>query len=343
MLTLLAVCPLILNGPQWWRNLEFSGRITGPPSAQEDGRYRWTNERFGVRTTVSNALRHGSQQLAGRAPSWNRGVFAAVLAIDRRLGIDPDDPATTWPGTRFSPPVNSNHEADAPNRWHFLLLLALLGASVARREWLVYALGIVLAFAAFCAVLKYQPFAGRLLLPLFVLGAPLFGALVARLRPAILAAVLQAALCLILFDQTRHALFENWTRPLRGPASILRTPRNANYFRDMQQFEVRAADYERTAELLADAPCGEAGIDNEMFQLEYPLMVLLRQRNPRIHFSHSGVANASARYAVPGQAQPCAVVCLGCAGVARKQQQYQALGEPVRAGHFLVYGTPPPR
>jgi len=261
---LLVIPLLVLNGPQWWRNLDLSGSILGFPSAQEDGRFRWTNERLGVRTTASNVLRNVSQQLGARSPAWNRGVYEAVVRAHRLLGADANDPATTWPGPRFAPPVNSNHEADAPNRWHLLLLVAaLLPVLVSRREWLAYYFGIVLAFALFCAALKYQPFFGRVLLPLFVVGAPVFGVLAEKIRPV----VLQVLLCLLLFDQTRHPLFQNWTRPLTGPTSILRTARDENYFRDMTQFGVEERDYQRSVEVVAQRQCQDVGIDNGQFQL----------------------------------------------------------------------------
>jgi 4-amino-4-deoxy-L-arabinose transferase-like glycosyltransferase len=331
---LLIVPVVALNGPQWWRNFDLSGSMLGFPSAQEDGRFRWTNDRFGIRTTASNMLRNGSQQLGARSPAWNRGVYQAVLRADRWLGIDANDPATTWPGPRFAPPVNSNHEADAPNRWHLLLLAAaLLPILVSGRKWLGYYCGIVLAFALFSATLKYQPFFGRVLLPLFVVGAPVFGVLAERIRPV----ALQVLLCLLLFDQTRHALFQNWTRPLTGPSSILRTARNDNYFRDMDQFGVTERDYQQSVEIVAERQCRDVGIDNGQFQLEYPFQALMLQRTPRVRFFHAGVTNASAKYAQQVPSCPCAILCLGCAGVRSKIEQFSQWGDPVQVNRFLIY------
>lgn len=323
---------LLLNGPQWWRNFDLSGSILGFTSAQADGKYRWTNERVGLRTTASNLLRNTSQQLGARSAEWNRHVYEGVLTVDRALGIDANDPATTWPGTRFAPPVNSNHEADAPNRWHLALLALALMPLLrrARRPALAYYGGVALAFALFCAALKYQPYFSRVLLPLFVLAAPVAGLVAESLHPA----VLQAALCLLLFDQVRHPLFENWTRPLTGPSSLLRTARADNYFRDTGQFGVAGVDYRRAADMVATTGCPVVGIDNQRFQLEYPLQELLRRRNAQVRFVHAGVTNVSARY---GAAAPCAVVCLGCAGVQEKIAQYAAWGEPAVVNRFLIY------
>jgi len=335
----MAICVVALNGPQWRRNLDLSGSILGFASAEETGRMRWTDDQYSLRGTISSALRNVSQQLGARNPRWNQGVYQAVLSADRALGIDPNDPNNTWPGSTFEPPVNSNHEADAPNRWHFLLLV-LAGIPLLvwtgrgrNRRWLAYYGGLGLAFLLFCAVLKYQPYFSRMFLPLFALGAPIFGVLAERIRPA----VLQVALCLLLFDQARHPLLDNWTRPLRGPAGILRTSRDQNYFRDMRQFGVGQPEYERAADLVAASACALIGIDNGPFQLEYPFEVLLLERNPKARFVHVGVSNASAQYATPGAAQPCAVLCLGCAGRPEKLAQYRSMGDPVQAGPLLIY------
>jgi hypothetical protein len=338
----MAASVLALNGPQWWRNFDLSGSVLGFASADETGRFRWTDDRYSVRGTFSSALRNISQQLGARSPHWNQSVYQAVLWADRALGIDPNDPANTWPETTFEAPVNSNHEADAPNRWHFLLLaiaaipLVVMAWRGRERRWLAYYAGLVLAFVLFCAVLKYQPYLSRMFLPLFILGAPVFGVLAERIRPA----VVQAALCLLLFDQVRHPLFGNWTRPLRGPASILHTSRDGDYFRDMRQFGVGLPEYDHAANMVAASACNLVGIDNGPFQLEYPFAVLLLERNPKARFVHVGVTNATAKYAPAPAPQPCAVLCLGCAGRQEKLAQYRGLGEPLQAGALLVYLKP---
>jgi hypothetical protein len=328
-------CVLALNGPQWWRNLSAFGSPIGPPLAH-DGQspdYRWTNRTPGLRTTLSNAARHLSQQLGGRSDAVNRAVYAAVLALHRTIRADPNDPATTWPGTDFTPPRNANHEADAPNRVHLLLLAACLPFVLLRRgRPLAWTAALATAFLLVCAVLKYQPYFARAFLPLFVLAAPVFGTLAERLRPALV----QAAVCLLLLDQTRHPLLHNWTRPLTGETSILKSARDADYFRDMAQFHVGQAEYRRAADLAAANGCRAIGIDNQRFHLEYPLQVFLLRLRPPVHFTHTGVHNPTARYAPP-EPEPCAVVCLGCTGNAAKMAEYAAYPPPEPVGPFLVY------
>jgi hypothetical protein len=296
----IAVCALALNVPQYIRNINLSGSPLGFDSAQGDGKFRWQNQRFGVGTTVSNILRHTTEQLAARSNRWNQGIFDAVVSVHRKLGLDPDDPATTWPWTKYEPPRNANHETNAPNRWH----LAILAVCFAIMPWrnprlAIYLCGLVVGFILFCAYLKWQLFMGRMLLPLLVLACPA----VIIIRPKIL----QLALFLLLLDNAKPYLFENWVRPLKGPNSILRTTRDSQYFNDLHSWNIEAKTREQV-DAAAASGCSLIGIDINDLQLEYPFEALLRERNPQVQFVHVNVTNPSKKYESP--AQPCRVVKL---------------------------------
>jgi 4-amino-4-deoxy-L-arabinose transferase-like glycosyltransferase len=334
---------VLINSPLNVRNFQLSGSIFGFDSAQGDGVYRWRNETFGWRPTVSNALRNVSDQLGQRSDRWNRSVYRAVLAAHQRLGIAVNDPGTTWPGSVFTAPVNANHEANAPNPWHLLILCIaiLLLTWRGQRAKAFYAVGLLGAFLAFCFYLKWQPDFARLLLPLFVLSAPLASEFAAAGRRSVLRTVLQTALCLFLLNNARHAVLENWVRPLTGPRSVLKVPRDAQYFADMTQWNNRAS-YQRAVDLLEPLHCGVIGLDITDFQLEYPLQALLRERHPTVEFLHTGVRNASARYAPPVSAPPCAIVCFDCIGDAPRLALYDRFPVTTTAGRFVIRsaGTP---
>ena len=325
---------LLVNTPQYVRNLRLSGSPLGYDSAQGDGVFRWRNEHPGWKSTASNLIRHTSEQLGGRSQRWNLAVYHAALALHRALGIDPGDLDNTFPSAPFSPPLNSNHEANANNRWHLLLFgaAAVFAVAARKRPWICYAAGLVAAFLLFCFYLKWQRFMGRLELPLFALAAPLAAAALEALRPAVLA----IPICLFLASTARLPLFQNWTRPLEGPHSLFTASRDDNYFRDMIQWDFRAS-YLPAVDLIARSGCTAVGIDISQNQLEYPILALVRERNPEVRFFHTGVENASARYAAPGQPRPCAVVCPDCADVPRKAALYGAIGPPIDVGRFLVF------
>src|SRR5581483_711781 len=98
---IVSVLAIAINAPQYWRNFDLSGSPLGYDSAQGDGFFRWRNETFGWKQLTSNLLRHVSEQLGARSDRWNQGVYRTVLSLHAGLGIDPDDPATTWRWTKY--------------------------------------------------------------------------------------------------------------------------------------------------------------------------------------------------------------------------------------------------
>jgi hypothetical protein len=302
-----AACVLMLNGPQYWRNIDLSGSPMGFDSAQGDGVFRWQNEPFGVRQTLSNVLRHISDQLGGRSEAWNRGVYDWVVRAHGWIGINVDAPGTTWRETEFEPPRNANHETNAPNRWHLLLFVAVLIAALWRRSVseLSYAAALLAGFLLFCFYLKWQPFMARMMLPLFVLAAALAGAELERLRPRILPLLV----CLFLVNNSRSYLFENWIRSLRGPRSVLSVSRDDQYFADMTQWDNKSA-YLAAVQAVSETGCDLVGVDINDFTLEYPLQALLRESNPGVRFVHTKVRNASVKYALSNAVRPCVEVHL---------------------------------
>jgi hypothetical protein len=322
----IAACALAINLPQYIRNWHLSGSPMGYGDSFGTGEFRWRNESLGWKPTVSNLLRNASEQLGARNDAWNRGVYGAVMAAHRRLGIDPADPATTWRWSVYAPPRNANHEADAPNRLALAILAALFGMLLWRaargrdRLLALYALSLIVGFVAFCAYLKWQPFMARLFLPLFVLAAPL----ASIVRPL----WLQLALCALLIDGARRPALENWVRPLRGPRSVFVVPRDRQYFSDLVQWKDDWPAYWATVDELKKSYCATVGIDSAHFQLEYPLEALLREAKPGVRFIHSDVHNPSARYPQPVDDPPCAVVCLHCEGGDWRSGQFTVTHRP---------------
>jgi len=338
-------CGLAINAPQYVRNYDLSGSIMGFDSAQADGFFRWRNETFGWKQTASNLLRNLSEQLGSRSAGWNERVYELVIAAHQRLGIDVNDPGTTWRWSAFAPPRNANHEANAPNRWHLAILFAISCALILRalrrreRERPLYSLALLCAFFAFCVYLKWQPFLARLLLPVFVLGAPLagvIGEIGERTWSPIARRFVQLAICLFLLDNARLPLLENWVRPLRGSKSVLHTPRSAQYFADMSQWN-NEASYRKTVDVLANSNCDTVGIDITNLTLEYPLQVLLRERKPQTRYLHTGVQNRSSRYRQPIDAAPCAVVCLDCASDSKRLRVYDDFRISERIDNFMIF------
>jgi hypothetical protein len=263
-------------------------------------------------------------------------VYGAVVGLHRFLGIDPNDPATTWPSGPFAPPANRAHEGSANSRWHMALLIPAAAWALAwrkrERAWLLLPTSLLAGFLLFCFYLKWEHDGARFLLPLFILASPLAGAFLASLRPA----VLTAAVCLFLLSGARLPALKNWARPLAGPGSVWTSPRDENYFADLTVLDVRDA-YVRAVDLAAGSGCPTVGIDAVNDQAEYPFQALLLRRRSAVRFLHVGVRNASARYAPRDAQRPCAVLCLSCASQPANAARYAEIGPPVSLGGFVLF------
>lgn len=299
------VAVMAINGPFYWRNYQLSGSAIGFDSAHGDGHYRVRNDRFGLGATFSNAARGLAAHVAFRDPATNQRVHDTVRGWHAAFGLDPDDPATTWPESKFSPTANSNHESNSPNRWHLALLIVAIPYSLWRAETRRFAIGWIVAWILFFALLRWQPYCARLHLPLFFIGAVFIGVWLDKIRPRPLALVV----CLLLINNARPFLFNNWLRPLEGPSSILLTERAANYFTDIAPLlnQVRAQKIVRE---ITQTDCLQVGIDINQLDLEYPVMALLLQHNQKYKFRHTDVRNASIGYEAAGAPPPCAVIRL---------------------------------
>jgi hypothetical protein len=149
-------------------------------------------------------------------------------------------------------------------------------------------------------------------------------------------APLSILLALFLLNNARPALFENWVRPWSGTSSVLHADRDREYFADMGSWHNQAS-YFGAVSLLDHSGCAVVGIDISNLTLEYPLQALLRERHPEIRFLHTGVSNLTRRYAPPVPAAPCAIICLDCAGDARRLSLYQGFPKSTSIGRFVAF------
>jgi hypothetical protein len=329
---------LLVNAPLYVRNYEVSGSPLGFDSPFANGLYRFRNEPLGWKPTVSNLLLNLSDQLGSSSERWNQGVYRVVMDLHRRLGIDPRDPVNAVRMSRYAPPANTRHEANANNRWHLLLLAAavLFAGWLAwrrhDRRWSIYAAAILCGFLLFCFYVRWYPWDARYLLGPLVVAAPIAGIFLGSIRPRVAA----IAIGLLLFSLARLPATENWLRPLRGPNNVFATSRDSQYFADIGGMNNRDS-YWQAVDLTVRSGCRMVGIDSSENQLEYPFQALLRERAPGIRFVHTGVENPSAHFADPKAPSPCAVLCLDCVENQEKVALYSPLGPPSVIGRFLLF------
>jgi len=92
MLGFLAGGVLLVNIPQYLRNLSLSGSPLSYDSVHGDGVFRWRNEQTGWKPVVSNVLRDSSDQLGAPSARWNQAVFQTAGASTAHSGSIPRIP-----------------------------------------------------------------------------------------------------------------------------------------------------------------------------------------------------------------------------------------------------------
>ncbi|MDQ6663303.1 MAG: glycosyltransferase family 39 protein [Acidobacteriota bacterium] len=304
ILCVVALCVALVDGPFYARYF----RETGGHFAS----FGLNNDAPNLGAAVSNALRNGATELGSANTTWDRGIYRLIAATHQKLGIPLNDPATTYWGCAFGIPQSSTHEALAPNLAHTLLLIAAFFPLAWRarrnpRSMLLYA-GIFAAFILFGAVLKYQQYHPRLLLPLYAVGCIPIGLLAASLPPR----WAQVASMAFLLWVASPYVFTNYLRPLTGSYSVLRTPREENYFSEMRVLDI-VPQYKEAVRLVRESGCLRVGIDYAASALEYPLQALVLEANARARFFHTKMQHEDA----------CMVVCFDCAGNAELGERYK--------------------
>ncbi len=323
-LWLFAAVVLAINFGHFSRNVRLFCSPLQPSGLGEYHRYG--NQAHGVASTVSNVSRFAVLHLSLPAPEVAAAGYRAVRDLHRRLGIDVEDPRTTWPGTHFEPPPRLVHEDFSGNFLHSTLFVLCLAALCFRRlrerlpRLAPHALAVAAGCLLFAVLLKWTPWSARLQLPLFVLAAPIAGSLVARRSPnlVLLAAVALAA-------QAVPFLTSNPLHPISGEDSVFSRPE----VEQMLGARPRLRDfYLDAAKQLATAGCSNIGTDMPPDAWEYPLWVIVGQASPApLRLESLAAGNVSHRLLDP-RFEPCAVVCLRCQPPSR--ERYAArFGAPV--------------
>ena len=259
----------------------------------------------------------------------------AVAAV-HLFGGNENEPATTFSGRTFEIPPFNLHPDTAGNLVHLVLILVTLvivivSPSLRRSQVALYALGLVGAFVAFCAVFRWQPWHTRLHLPLFVLWSALIGVVFERQFRRVMTDFVGAALILAAMPAT---LF-NEIRPLinRSGLSVITTPRERLYF------SARPAlydSYRRAASLIAESSCQNVGIDIPINGYEYPWMVLLGIKPGGRQIRYVGDESIPLR-----DDSVCTVICMKCRPLRLAGYTWE-FGAPTTFDTVAVFGPSPP-
>jgi hypothetical protein len=337
---------LAINGPHYLRTYQLTGSPLGFPLPSKYPRLQVVVEHIGVRGTIAGMLRNASLHVVTPSERVNAGIDRAFHSAIWKLGVDPNDSGQVFLDYPFHSNHFSLHEIHAGNPLHFLLVavaIALIIWKCRRRPKdpaLWYAMSLLLSLMFFSALLRWTPWSSRFQLPYFVLGAALVGVMLDRYLPR-KAATATAAL-LILFavpfavaNRTRSLV--PWSR-----VENLYHPRAYQYFLDSHS-EIASANI-AAAEFVNQLSCGRVAIDvyldhpvldyTPRSMYVYPLLAQIHADGRTRSVLYSGVQNDTIRYA--SAQTPCAVICLECARVPNKWEEYRKIGGRASVFDYIV-------
>jgi len=292
-LSTLAVICLSINLGHYVRNYDLYGNPLGPagPGSSDMGRY--ANEVLSIPSLISNMCRNASLHIGTPIKQLNAAMERGMRSVHRLLGVDINDPRTTFGGTGYSIRKMSNHEDEAGNIIHLALVAASVAILIVSRQvresphLVGYSIAVTAAFVLFCLYLKWQPWNSRLHLPLFVLWAPF----IAVVSSSVLNHRAADLLCVVLMLSALPWVFYNNSRPLIGNTSILKVDRIDQYFSNRPELR---DPYIEAALFLKSQQCSHIGLHMGGDSWEYPFWVLLHENHNRaVRFEHVNVGNKS--------------------------------------------------
>ena len=261
---------------------------------------------------VSNAVRNLSLNLGTPSASVNHFIVAVISKLHRLAGMNVEDPRTTFNGD-FSITDQVLMEDRVGNPVHLFFILLAAGWAVFAKKisppvrW--YAGVAISTFLLFSIGNTYQVFGNRLLIPFFLLSAPLVGWIAARWRAWLALSsgylLLLAGLPWLLSLQSRPIL------PIPGQTistSILELSRREMYFTNVGGL---GADQKTVVERIQSAACTQVGLMLGGDDPEYLWWVLLGAPKPDLRLEWLVSGTPSARFE-DKTFQPCAVICTSC-------------------------------
>ncbi|MCX8037571.1 MAG: glycosyltransferase family 39 protein [Candidatus Sumerlaeia bacterium] len=292
---------LLVNGGHYIRNYRLFGSPLGPGrEASDNDVYIYRNEAYGIRPLLSNAVRNLTLHLSAPWPAWNQAVYRAAVGIHRAIGANPDDPRTTWLHEKYR--VAFRHDENfGGNPLHTVLFGAALAVflyacarrkSATARPALVYTACLAGAALLFCLLLRWQPWHGRLHLPLFLAAAPVFGRIVAQ--PAVWKWLGRPAVALMLIAAFPTAALHR-ARPVFGGNSVFLGPKHEKIVRNYP-LEV----FLPALQFIGENRCRHVGLllygDAPEFSIWFAQEII---GDWPVRFEHVGVRNPSRALAPP--------------------------------------------
>jgi hypothetical protein len=280
--------------PQMIRNWQEFDSPAGP-------NLHHTNASLKPKDIAGVAIRNIAGQLTTGFEGWNTHLEQTTRGLMHVLGMDPDNPHTSFEGGGFSLPYHPGLEdiVPAPIQTTIVLLLpaAFLWPAYRKKPGIIpLYLVIVGTLLLFCIIFRWQPWQGRLLIPAYVLAAPLAGMWLGSLRQRWVPICLMLAMLATLQPHLTYA----GQRPLLGGGSIFRNSKTDQMSRTLPG---RADEIKRMTEFLNAKNINQIMVDGGSTEIHGLLRELaVKIKNPSItsgHWDTPTVAEAIIKPSLP--------------------------------------------
>jgi 4-amino-4-deoxy-L-arabinose transferase-like glycosyltransferase len=325
----------LLNVGVWWRNFQTYQSPLGPRIGM------YLNERFTTGVLISNLIRNSTLHLGTPYGIVNGPLRESAEWIHNLIGLDANDPQTTIDTYRIK---RSLHEDYAGNNLHFFsipLSLILLSSpiqsairQVVHRKKIQlqvntahvdvpsasssetkssvltsYVLAILISFAVFSLLFKWQATGSRLQLPFFVLWSPVAGAAYDRIRVSWGNYFLVGLFLL----NALPSLISNPSRPLvhtDSTPSVFNARRTELLFVNSPEF---MPGYLSIIDRVQNTGCQQVGLEIDSSHPDYPFWALLSPTTKETQIVYYTDNPELEKYRGWGF-NPCAVICTICTG-----------------------------
>jgi len=267
---------IILNAGYWTRNmLSQQGHGIFP----ENDTYLLVKQ-FWPQGMVANIMRHSALEFMTPYDSQVKMLHDFVFTFEDKLGIAHDDKRifSFDPINAFNGHYVFNEDV-AANSLHFILgtVMIFFALFFWSKQERFYAGCVLAACILLCSVIKWQPWASRFHLPLFLLAAPLIGIGLGRVR----ALAWTAGLGLVIFAV--FLLMTHNLRPIVGNPNIFTfKDRRMWYFAHIQD---TTGYFGEVTAIVKSSGCKDVGLITNGLGYSYPLWPLISpDRSIRFHY-----------------------------------------------------------
>ena len=266
-------------------------------SPLHSGTTPYSNSLLSPAVVISNISRNLAIHILTPSITLNSILITPLKLLHSAMGIAIDDPDTTWKGQAIEKLVVLPHEDLSGNPLHLILFIVcvpVLACKKNLREALPYSLAVLGGFLFFCMMLRWQPWASRLQLPLFLLFSPVAGLVVVGMgkrfvEQGIVLFLTLAAFPWLIFNLSRPVV--SFKGPYNNYPSIFTLSRNSLYFNNIPESKQKFLD---ASAVISSNRFKNIGLKSGGDSWEYPLWVLTRNdgtNGPRIE--HVDVDNVS--------------------------------------------------